>query len=499
MGDSEAQLVLRLHLFHLLQTVGLNTVGLDVGVPSRGLHGEAYRGHIFWDELFIFPFLNFRLPELTRSLLMYRFRRLPEARLAAKEAGYEGAMYPWQSGSNGREETQRLHLNPKSGRWIPDHSRLQRHISSAIAFNIWQYYQTTGDIEFLCFYGAEIMVEIARFWASVVSYNNNRDRYEIRGVMGPDEYHDAYPDADHPGLDNNAYTNVMAAWTLRKTGSVLDLLDGACQEELFSGLDVSDEEVLRWQDISRKMHVPFIDGGIPAQFEGYDELEELDWEGYRKKYVNIQRLDRILEAENDTPNRYKVSKQADTLMLFYLFSAEELEEIFEHMGYDFDPQTIPKIVDYYERRCSHGSSLSRIVHAWVLARSDRERSWGLFLDALKSDISDIQGGTTPEGIHLGAMAGTVDIVQRCYTGMEVRDDVLWLNPALPDVMSHLELRLRYRGHWFSLRLERSEVTVSLESGWLTEAKIGIYDDIYTFYPGETKSFNSGPGAESIPP
>jgi alpha,alpha-trehalase len=343
-----------------------------------------------------------------------------------------------------------------------------------------------------------MMVEIARFWASIVSYNNELDRYEIRGVMGPDEYHDAYPDADHPGLDNNAYTNVMVAWTLLKTGSALDLLAGACREELISGLDVSDEEVLRWQDISGKMYVPFIDGDIPAQFEGYGELEELDWEGYREKYENIQRLDRILEAENDTPNRYKVSKQADTLMLFYLFSADELGELFDHMGYDFDPKSIPKIVDYYERRCSHGSSLSRIVHAWVLARSDRERSWGLFVDALKSDISDIQGGTTPEGIHLGAMAGTVDIVQRCYTGMEVRDDVLWLNPALPDVMSHLELRLRYRGHWFFLRLERSEVTISLESGWLGEVKIGIYDDIYTFYPGETKVFDLAPRAGSDP-
>jgi trehalose/maltose hydrolase-like predicted phosphorylase len=130
-----------------------------------------------------------------------------------------------------------------------------------------------------------------------------------------------------------------------------------------------------------------------------------------------------------------------------------------------------------------------MVHSWVLARSDRERSWELFLDALKSDISDIQGGTTPEGIHLGAMAGTVDIVQRCYTGIEVRDNVLWLNPALPDAMSRLELQVRYRGRWFTLRIERSKARVSFEKGWTGEAKIGLCDNIHTFYPGETKVFD----------
>ena len=173
-----------------------HTIEFDIGVPARGWHGEAYRGHIFWDELFIFPFLTLRLPMLTRALLRYRYRRLPEARRAAQAAGYAGAMYPWQSGSNGREETQTLHLNPHSGRWIPDHTHRQRHINVAIAYNIWQYYQITDDHEFLYFYGAEMLLEIARFWASIATYNSSLDRYEITGVMGPDEYHTAYPGAD---------------------------------------------------------------------------------------------------------------------------------------------------------------------------------------------------------------------------------------------------------------------------------------------------------------
>ncbi|HEX6207040.1 MAG TPA: glycoside hydrolase family 65 protein, partial [Actinomycetota bacterium] len=178
-GPERAQLVLRVHIFHLLQTASEHTIDLDVGVPARGLHGEAYRGHIFWDELFIFPFLNYRLPALTRSFLEYRHRRLPEARAAARAAGYDGAMYPWQSGSTGREESQTLHLNPESGRWLPDNSHLQKHINLAVPYNVWQHYQVTGDLEFLRFHGADMLIEIARFWSSIATYNRSLDRYEI--------------------------------------------------------------------------------------------------------------------------------------------------------------------------------------------------------------------------------------------------------------------------------------------------------------------------------
>jgi alpha,alpha-trehalase len=156
-------LKLRLDIFHILQTVSPHTADRDVGVPARGWHGEGYRGHVFWDELYVFPFLNLRLPTLTRALLLYRYRRLEAARRIARKAGYRGALYPWQSGSDGREETPATYMNPLSGRWIPDHSFRQRHINSAIAYNIWQYHQATDDNEFLYSYGAEMMLEIARF------------------------------------------------------------------------------------------------------------------------------------------------------------------------------------------------------------------------------------------------------------------------------------------------------------------------------------------------
>jgi alpha,alpha-trehalase len=486
--DGETQLALHLHIFHLLQTVSRNTLDLDVGVPARGLHGEAYRGHVFWDELFIFPYLNRHLPELVRSLLLYRYRRLPEARWAAQQLDLHGAMFPWQSGSNGREESQVVHLNPLSGRWLPDASHLQRHINAAIAYNVWQYYQTTGDIEFMVNYGAELIFEISRFWASIAQHNAEIDRYEIAGVMGPDEYHDGYIGAAAPGLRNNAYTNLMAVWVLCRALELADLLPEPRLSELRERLGLDDAELTRWEDVSRKMRLVFHGDGVISQFEGYEDLVELDWEGYRARYRDVSRLDRILEGENDTPNAYKVSKQADVLMLFYLLSANDLRVLLERLGYGFDATTIPRTVDYYLERTSHGSTLSRVVHSWVLARSDRERSWEFFEDALHSDLDDTQGGTTAEGVHLGAMAGTVDLLQRCYLGIEARDDVIWFDPLLPAQVRSLALDIRYRGQWLNLTVADGQFTVEIEDWGEGTVRVGLDNDVIELKPGERRHF-----------
>ncbi len=480
-----AQRILRLYRFHLLQTACMHSLDIDVGMPSRGWHGEAYRGHIFWDELIIFPFLNYRTPQITRSLLMYRYRRLNEARKAAHKLGYRGAMFPWQSGSDGREETQEVHLNPVSGNWLPDHSHLQRHINVAIVYNIWQYYQVTGDLEFLSWYGAEMILEIARFWASLAEYNPQLERYEIKGVMGPDEYHDAYPGAETPGLDNNAYTNVMVAFVMNRALDLFHILPPEYLDELRGKLEIEEVEIERWREMSRKMRLVFHSGGIISQFEGYDDLLELDWEGYSRKYGNIQRLDRILEAEGDTCNRYKASKQADVLMLFYLFSAEELGELFAQLGYDFDPAMIPANIDYYLARTSNGSSLSWIIHSWVAARRDRSHSWELFNVALLTDFADVQGGTTPEGIHLGAMAGCVDIVGRAYTGLECRGDVLRFNPVFPEEMNGLAMQIRYRGQWLDLDITRDRFRVRALSGGAGVVRVEVGGKILELREGET--------------
>jgi trehalose/maltose hydrolase-like predicted phosphorylase len=487
-GD-DSLLILRLHIFHLHQTVSQNSIGYDVGVPARGWHGEAYRGHIFWDELYIFPYINLHLPQLARSLLMYRYRRLPQARLAARENGYKGAMFPWQSGSNGREESQVIHLNPESGRWIPDNSRLQRHINAAIPYNVWQYYQFTRDIEFLSNYGAEIIFSTALFWSSIATYNHKLDRYEIKGVMGPDEYHTSYPDSYYPGLNNNAYTNFMTAWVAKCSVDLTGILNSQLLNKLAIKVGFSDRDIELWEKISRKMFIPFRDNDIIMQFEDFDKLRELNWDKYRKIYGDTMRLDRILEKENDSVNNYRACKQADVLMLFYLFSSEQLIEIFHRLGYNFNPESIPKNIEYYNKITSHGSTLSQVIFSWVYARSDRKGSWKSFEKALMSDFMDIQGGTTSEGIHLGAMAGTIDIIERCYTGLEIRDDIMHLNPRLPDELKEINLNINYRSHSIKFKINHRKLRIDFIKGLSDPVEIRVQGQSYFFKSNSMAEFD----------
>jgi alpha,alpha-trehalase len=479
--------ILRLHLLHLLQTVSPNTAELDAGVPARGLHGEAYRGHIFWDELFIFPVLNLRFPMITRALLGYRYRRLPEARQAAREAGYSGAMFPWQSGSDGREESQRLHLNPRSGHWNPDASARAHHIGIAVAYSAWKYYQVTGDLAYLIDYGAELLAEIARFFVSKAAYDDEHERFVIRGVIGPDEFHSGYPDAPYDGIDNNAYTNLMAVWVIMHAIDALDLLPLPSRLDLMETLGLHSAELAHWEDVSRRMYVPFHDGVI-SQFEGYGELAELDWDRLRSQYGNIQRLDRILEAEHDDVNRYKASKQADALMLLYLLSATELRELLDRLGYPFTSDQVPQMVDYYLARTSHGSTLSGVVHTWVLARANRDRAMEFFKQALTSDVSDIQGGTTAEGIHLAAMAGTIDLMQRCFTGLETRSGRIILDPHWPKTLGVLAIPIHYRGLHLHLRISGKGVIISVDPRDAAGIQVECHGRIVELMPGTTVRF-----------
>jgi trehalose/maltose hydrolase-like predicted phosphorylase len=499
-GNDQVQLLLRLHVAHLLQVCSRHTADLDAGLPARGLNGEAYRGHVFWDEIYAFPFFNFRLPEVTRGLLMYRYRRMGEARAAAREAGFRGAMFPWQSGSEGTEETQRVHLNPLSGRWEPDLSRNQRHVNAAIFYNIWNYFLATNDLEFLDRYGAEMMLEIARFWASIAHFNPERERYEIHGVMGPDEFHEKYPDAPEGGLRNNAYTNITVAWLCDIAGKLLTLLPDGRVEALRARLGIGADELALWRDMSRRTFVPFHGDGIISQFEGYDELEELDWDAYRAKYGNIQRLDRILRAEGEDPNRYKITKQADTVMLFYLFSYEELREIFGRLGYDYRPDTAARSVAYYDRRTSHGSTLSFVTHAGVLAAVDPESSWDRFLVALRSDVDDIQGGTTKEGIHVGVMAGTLDVIQRYYAGTHVRGDVLYFDPRLPGQLDGLSFPIQFRETTILVTVTGERLTLAVHPESVSRpVGAGVPGDVRELHAGDRAVFELSPDAATVGP
>jgi trehalose/maltose hydrolase-like predicted phosphorylase len=296
----------------------------------------------------------------------------------------------------------------------------------------------------------------------------------------------------------------LAVWVLWRGLDVLDMLPETRRSELTARLSLSPEETARWDDISRRMFVPFHEDGLISQFERYEDLSELDWKAYRARYGDIQRVELILEAEGDSANRYKLAKQADVLMLCYLFSPEELTGLFDRLGYAFDPATIPANVAYYDSRCSHGSTLSRVVAAWVLARTDGAKAITYLSEALLSDIDDIQGGTAAEGIHLGAMAGSIDLVQRACTGIEVTGGVLRFNPRLPESVKALEMCIRYRGHWLDLSLTHDVLNVHSREGGAGPIRIASQGDLHTLAAGERRAFRlnglipRGGKADAIP-
>jgi beta-phosphoglucomutase family hydrolase len=485
-GDRFSQKLLRLHLYHLMVSMSPHNSSIDASVTARGLHGEAYRGHIFWDELFILPLYDINLPEVAKSMLMYRYRRLEKSKEYAKEYGYSGAMFAWQSGSDGREETQVIHLNPLNGQWDVDHSSLQRHVSLAVAFDVWQYFQITEDLDFMKSYGTEVILQICRFWASKCHWNEKRQRYDLTKVMGPDEFHELYPDAKEGGLNNNAYTNLMTAWAFRKAALILDSYGQNGLTE-FEKLGFKKEELDLWNEIAGKLFLDINEEGIIAQYEGYFKLKELDWEYYKKKYGNIYRMDRILKAEGLTPDEFKVSKQADMLMTFYNLEKDEVDSLLSGLGYKLPTDYLQRNLEFYFGRTSHGSTLSRIVHARLASiAGNREMSWNLYSDALASDFVDIQGGTTAEGIHAGVMAGTILIALSTFAGISFDKEYLSVQPSMPDAWESLSFGISFKGSRFHMTITKNQLIVSADEDSMilvngTSLKISkTKDSIITF-------------------
>jgi beta-phosphoglucomutase family hydrolase len=463
-GDRFVQKVARLHMYHLLVSASPHNRSIDAGITARGLHGEAYRGHVFWDELYILPFFNLRFPDISKALLMYRYRRLDGARRYARENGYRGAMYPWQTADGGEEETQMVHFNPTDGTWGPDLSRRQRHVSIAVFYNVWRYISDTGDLDFRNRYGAEMMIDIARFWASIARHNEKTGRYTIEGVMGPDEFHEKLPGSDTHGLKDNAYTNIMVVWLLERAVGMVGELPGGVFQRLKEKLEFEGEEIERWKDISRKLNVIITGEGIICQFDGYEDLKELDWDRYRAEYGDIHRLDRILKAEGDTPDAYKLAKQADTLMTYYVLPPEEVARIINQLGHRVgDPvELLKKNYEFYEKRTSHGSTLSKVVHAVISSyMAAEDTAWDWFMEAMKSDIFDTQGGTTPEGIHCGVMAGTLDIITRYFAGLDFSKKIPEINPHLPPHWQALSMKVCHRNIWYHVDLSQGRATLSV--------------------------------------
>ncbi len=549
-------LLLHLNSFHTLQTASPHTVDLDTSVPARGWTGEGYQGHVFWDDLFVFPFINLRMPNISAALLKYRYRRLPEARKIALSLGASGACFPWQSASNGKERTPNYWWMVDKKKWIRDYTHLEIHVNGAIAFNVWQYFQVTMDESFMYSYGAEILLEIARFFASFSKYNSERQRYEIHGVIGPDEFHNGYPGFKEPGVNNNAYTNIMATWTLTRALELLDKLPQDQRDHICARLNLGDMEIAEWDQISRKMFVPIMENGVIAQFEGYEELPEFPWK--KDGRIDPAGLQQALFDNDGYLNQYKISKQADVLMLNYVFSPAELQQLLERLGYPFEAISIAKSCQFYIPRTANQSTLSRVAHTWALCRVDRllaakliplcslksaneaavkadlatpgqvkspgeqkpennsakaqatgeglpaqalpedaDQPWNadevseqIFYEALGSDYFDVAArGTARTGIHMGAMAGTVDIVQRCFTGIVMRDDVLWIDPVVPKPLLRLSFKIKYRGQSLSFDIDPEKVKVA---AWHSSAKpinIGYNDQVYVLNAGETKVLN----------
>ncbi|MBG0775464.1 MAG: beta-phosphoglucomutase family hydrolase [Desulfovibrionaceae bacterium] len=466
-GDRFIQRVARLHAYHLLCTASPHNARIDAGMPARGLSGEAYRGHIFWDEVYIFPFFDHHFPEITRALLLYRCNRLRAAKEYARANGCKGAMFPWQTADDGGEETQEVHFNPANNTWGPDESRRQRHVSIAVFVNAHSYVQRSGDRRFLFDHGAELMLEIARFWGSIAHLDPKDGRYHIAGVMGPDEFHEKLPNAREHGLRDNAYTNVMVVWLMERALELLETLPPAVAGRLRRKVRFTDAELAKWRDMTTKMNVLLTREHVIHQFDGYMDLEELNWEFYRNRYYSIHRLDRILKAEKDTPDRYKVAKQADVLMLFYLLPPPEVCRLLRQLGYDVGDdwrEFLRRNYDYYERRTSHGSTLSKVVHAVVSSYLDAgSTAWDWFMEAMRSDVYDTQGGTTVEGIHTGVMAGTLDVIRRYFAGVDFSEGLLSLNPHLPAHWNRLSLCLQDRRIWYELVFEDGVVHVGVRA------------------------------------
>jgi trehalose/maltose hydrolase-like predicted phosphorylase len=333
----------------------------------------------------------------------------------------------------------------------------------------------TGDRDFMEHYGNEIFFEICRFWASKCNKDEKTGKYSIAKVMGPDEFHEKYPESKEGGLRDNAYTNIMVAWAFEKAGSLFEEFkvqgstlvlsppqtgEGSVQGSTFK---VTDEEIKRWEEIEHNLRLVVNDEGIIAQYDGYFDLEELDWDAYRKKYGNVYRMDRILKAEGKSPDEYKVSKQADTLMTFYILEKEEVNDILGKMGVKLPDDYIEKNLKYYLQRTSHGSTLSRVVHAHLANMvGDEELGWELYKDALTSDYQDIQGGTTAEGIHAGVMAGTVWIALTTFGGLSLHGEWPLFRPNLPGHWEKISFGFDFRGNEYEVEVYRNKIRIRAE-------------------------------------
>jgi beta-phosphoglucomutase len=432
-GDEVAQRAVRYNLFQLLIAAPHHTD--RASIPAKTLSGFGYRGHVFWDtDIFIIPFFTFTRPELARNLLMYRYHTLPGARQKARQAGYAGAMFAWESAGDGRETTPRWVPLPNGELvriWCGD---IEHHISADVAYAVWHYWQATGDDGFMRDYGAEILLDTAVFWGSRAEYNPERERYEINDVIGPDEYH------EH--VNNNAFTNRMVQWHLERALDTLAWLRERHPDkarELEERLDLSQARLARWEDIRRRIAIPHDPAsGLIEQFEGFFALEELDWGALEPRTRSVQELlgmERIQHVQ--------AIKQPDVLMLLYLLRDE------------YDEKALRVNWDYYAPRTDHtyGSSLGPAIHAILAcALGKRDAAYTHFLRAALVDLEDLRKNTK-DGIHAASAGGVWQAIVMGFAGMALTPEGPTFAPRLPKGWRRLQFTLKYRGRAFPVDLQ----------------------------------------------
>jgi trehalose/maltose hydrolase-like predicted phosphorylase len=463
-GDDEAQKALRFAVYHLLSAANPDDERVSIG--ARALTGDSYLGHVFWDtEIYLLPFYTLTWPEAARALLMYRYHTLPGARAKAERLGYRGALYAWESADTGEETTPEGVID-MNGNVVPVLCGTQeQHISADVAYAVWQYWRATGDDQFLLDGGAEVILDTARFWASRAALEDD-DRYHIRGVIGPDEYH------EH--IDDNAYTNVLARWNIERGLAVLAMLAERwpdVRRSLIEKLNLRDEELESWREVAAKLITGFdAQTGIFEQFAGFFGLEHIDLTTFKGRTVP---MDVILGRERTQASQ--VVKQADVVALLAL------------LWDAFPAETRIANFEYYEPRCGHGSSLSRGMHALVAARLGRlEGAMRHFRETAATDLTDTAMGSAG-GIHIASMGALWQAAVFGFAGLILRDDGLRFDPHLPPEWRSLSFRLRWRGRRLRVRLEAASLQATLEEG-----------DPLDLYVGDAAHTLAGPAAQTIP-
>jgi trehalose/maltose hydrolase-like predicted phosphorylase len=442
-GDAFAQKALRFAIYHLNSAA--NPADEHVSIGARALTGDDYRGHVFWDtEIFLLPFYILTWPEAARALLMYRFHTLDAARTKSAGMGWRGALYAWESADTGIETTPEYAIGPD--RQIVDIlcGKQEQHISADIAYAVWQYWQATRDDAFLRDAGAEILFETGRFWSSRARPEAD-GRHHIRGVIGPDEYH------EH--IDDNAFTNVMARWNIRRALDVATLLRKRWPKiwtSLSSRLGLNDSELEQWRKVAETMATGLDPKtGLFEQFAGFFTLEEIDLAAYAGRSVP---MDVVLGRERTRQSQ--VIKQADVVALLGLLPEE------------FGGETAAKNFLYYESRCDHGSSLSPAMHGMVAARLGySDVALGYFRQTAAIDLADTHAAIDG-GVHIAALGGIWLMAVFGFAGVSLQNDGVAVDPKLPANWRSLSFRLQWRGRHLKISIDQTEqrFEATLEAG-----------------------------------